>query len=195
MNRAQYQDLLGILLPPKSYNPRGPRLTAELSAEADVLSGADNRAVDVLNGVTPFYAAGLLADWERVLALSSPDDMTYQARRQQVLARLNATGGLSRAYFINLAKSLGYDITIDEPEPFRAGVGRAGDCIWIPEIIWVWIVNIQDGQVPVYHFRAGDSLAGEALTSYGQNLIEDIFRDLKPAHTEVVFNYQENQAS
>ncbi|TXE27157.1 DUF2313 domain-containing protein [Serratia marcescens] len=195
MNQQQYAELLGILLPPKSYAPTGRLLHAELQAEGDTLASAEVRAGDVLNGVTPFWAAGLLADWERVLALTAPDSMTYQARRQQVLAKLNATGGLSRAYFINLAKSMGYDITIDEPEPFRAGVGRAGDHIWIPEIIWVWIVNIQDGQVPIYRFQAGNSLAGERLTTYGLNLIENIFRDLKPAHTEVVFNYQESTAS
>ncbi|WP_236851555.1 putative phage tail protein [Candidatus Sodalis pierantonius] len=83
--------------------------------------------------------------------------MTLQQRRQQVLARINATGGLSRKYFITLAKSLGYRITIDEPEPFRAG----------------------------------SSLAGEKLLTFGQNLIEGLFKDLKPAHTQVVFNYRE----
>ncbi|MGL9774806.1 MAG: hypothetical protein ACR5LG_14925 [Sodalis sp. (in: enterobacteria)] len=90
-----------------------------------------------------------------------------------------------------MAKSLGYRLTIDELEPFRAGIVRAGERIWVPEIIWLWIVNIDDAQVPVYRFRAGSSVAGEKLLTFGQNLIEGLFKDLKPAHTQVVFNYRE----
>lgn len=191
MNGQKYAELLGLLLPPKSYSLDGKQLKAELLAEGNCLARVEIKSDDVLNGITPFFAVSLLSDWERVLALNVDNSMTLQQRRQQVLAKINATGGLSRKYFINLAKSLGYNITIDEPEPFRAGVGRAGDRIWIPEIIWVWIVNIDDAQVPVYRFRAGSSLAGERLMTFGQNMIENIFQDLKPAHTQVVFNYKE----
>ena len=173
MNGQDYAELLGLLLPPKSYSLDGRQLSAELLAEGNCLARAEIKSDEVLNGITPFFAVSLLSDWERVLA------------------KINATGGLSRKYFINLAKSLGYNITIDEPEPFRAGINRAGDRLWVPEIIWVWIVNIDDAQVPVYRFRAGSSVAGERLMTFGQNLIENIFQDLKPAHTHVVFNYKE----
>lgn len=192
MNGKSYAELLGLLLPPGCYAPDRPRLAAELRAEGNSLASVEQKSAEMATGITPFHAVSLLADWERVLALSPGDAMTLQQRRQQVIAALNATGGLSRRYFINLAKSLGYDVTIDEPEPFRAGRNRAGERIWVPDIIWVWIVNISDGQVPVYRFRAGTSAAGERLSSFGQNLIETLFNDLKPAHTQVVFNYQES---
>lgn len=191
MNGQDYAELLGRLLPPQSYSLDGEQLKAELLAEGHCLARVEIKADEVVNGITPFFAVSLLSDWERVLALSVDDSMTLQQRRQQVLAKINATGGLNRNYFINLAKSLGYNISIDEPEPFRAGVGRAGDRIWTPEIIWVWIVTIDDAQVPVYRFRAGSSVAGERLITFGQNLIENLFQDLKPAHTQVVFNYKE----
>lgn len=191
MNGRDYAQLLSALLPPKSYALTGERLTAELQAEGKSLAQLEIRAGEVVDGITPFLAVGLLADWERMLGISPDSGMTLQQRRQQVLARINATGGLSRKYFITLAKSLGYRITIDEPEPFRAGIGRACERIWVPEIIWLWIVNIDDAQVPVYRFRAGSSVAGEKLLTFGQNLIESLFKDLKPAHTQVVFNYRE----
>ncbi|WP_236851792.1 putative phage tail protein [Candidatus Sodalis pierantonius] len=54
------------------------------------------RAGEVADGITPFLAVELLADWERMLSLSRDSGMTLQQRRQQVLARINATGGLSR---------------------------------------------------------------------------------------------------
>lgn len=125
MNGQDYAELLGLLLPPKSYSLDGRQLSAELLAEGNCLARAEIKSDEVLNGITPFFAVSLLSDWERVLALSVDSSMTIQQRRQQVLAKINATGGLSRNYFINLAKSLGYDITIDEPEPFRAGINRA----------------------------------------------------------------------
>lgn len=192
MNGNDWRELLYLLLP-DGYTRDGQRLNAELQAEGNMLANVGRSAHDVLNGVTPFTAVALLSDWERVLGLSVSNGMTIQARRQQIMAKLNETGGLSRSYFIRLAKSLGYDVTIDEPEPFRCGRNRCGDRLWIPEIVWVWIVNIQDGQVPVYRFRCGSSATGERLLSFGQNMLESIFRDLKPAHTQVVFNYVENK--
>lgn len=191
MNGNDWRELLYLLLP-DGYARDGKRLNAELQAEGNMLASVERSAQDVLNGVMPFTAVALLSDWERVLGLSVSNGMTIQARRQLIMAKLNETGGLSRSYFIRLAKSLGYDITIDEPEPFRCGRNRCGDRLWIPEIVWVWIVNIQDGQVPVYRFRCGSSATGERLMSFGQNMLESIFRDLKPAHTQVVFNYVEN---
>jgi len=84
------------------------------------------------------------------------------------------------------------DITIDEPQPFRAGVNRAGDTLYAPEIIWVWRVNVKNSDTVVYHFRAGASAAGERLTSFSNQTIESLFNDLKPAHTFCYFTYEEN---
>ncbi|RAP67646.1 YmfQ family protein, partial [Candidatus Erwinia dacicola] len=138
MTRNDWRELLYLL--PDGYARDGKRLNAELQAEGNMLASVERSAQDVLNGVTPFTAVALLSYWERVLGLSVSNGMTIQARRQQIMAKLVETGGLSRSYFIRLAKSLGYDVTIDEPEPFRCGRNRCGDRLWIPEIVWVWIV-------------------------------------------------------
>ncbi|MGL9774929.1 MAG: YmfQ family protein [Sodalis sp. (in: enterobacteria)] len=160
MNSRDYAQLLSALLPPKSCALTGKRLGVELQAEGKSLAQLEIRAGEVADGITPFLAVGLLVDWERMLGISPDSSMALQQRRQQVLARINATGGLSRQYFISLAKSLGYRVTLDESEPFRACIGRAGERIWVPEIIWLWIVNIDNAQVPVYRFRTGSSVAG-----------------------------------
>jgi len=52
-------------------------------------------------------------------------------------------------------------------------------------------VTIDDAQVPVYRFWACSSVGGERLITFSQNLIENLFQDLKSAHTQVVFNYKE----
>ncbi|EBA8451644.1 TPA: YmfQ family protein [Escherichia coli] len=188
-----YFTLLNRLLPLVSYSPGQPLLDASLRSESGVFDTLDASAGLVEGGVTPFYARSLLSDWERVLDLTPAEDATYQQRQQRVLAKLAEVGGLSIPYFIQLASNLGYFITIDEPQPFRAGVNRAGDRLWVEDIIWVWRVNIQNAGAQSYRFRSGSSAAGEYLTSFGDPVIEEVFRDLKPAHTFCYFAYQENE--
>lgn len=186
-----YYNLLNRLLPLPSYSPGQPLLDASLRAEASVFDDVETSAGLAEGGVTPFYAQNLLPDWERVLAITPPEGATYQQRQQRVISKLSEVGGLSIPYFIQLAKSLGYAITIDEPQPFRAGINRAGDRLWTKDIIWVWRVNIKNSGAQIYRFRAGSSAAGESLTAFGDSIIEEVLRDLKPAHTFCYFAYQE----
>jgi uncharacterized protein YmfQ (DUF2313 family) len=186
------RDLLTLLLPPVSYNPNGERLRVELQAEANAIDAVKANATLIENAITPFNAGVFLSDWERVVGITQIGDKTYQERVSQVLAKLAETGGLSRSYFIQLAASLGYTITIDEPQPFRAGINRAGDTIYIEEIIFCWLVNVLSSSVNVYQFRAGRSAASERLLSFGDNRLESLLNELKPAHTFVSFAYLED---
>lgn len=187
-----YQSLLGALLPPVSYSPDQSMLSAELYAEGNAIEAATTAADRVKNAVTPLYAEAMLPDWERVLLITPSSSDTYQSRLNAVLSKLNETGGLSISYFVNLASNIGYQIAIDEPQQFRAGISRAGDRINADEIIWVWSVYVAGGHVKTYGFRAGESAAGERLTSYSDPIIEAVLNDLKPAHTLVYFSYQES---
>ncbi|MFX2607076.1 YmfQ family protein [Enterobacter mori] len=184
-------DLFRNLLPPSSYDPNGKYLSAELQAEANLMDDVKASAARVLASVTPFFSSETLADWERVYAVPRRAGATLQERRQNVLAKMAATGGLSIPYFINLAASMGYTITITEPDAFRVGVNRCGDRLMIKEVMWVWVVNVWGSQTPVYRFRVGASAAGEPLTAFGESLLETTFQELKPAFTECVFTYQD----
>ncbi|KUM02270.1 DUF2313 domain-containing protein [Chromobacterium subtsugae] len=190
MPQPPYQELLARLLPPASYSPDGPRLQAELASEGAALDRAQNSARQLAGAVTPLAAETLLPDWERVCGLTPPADAPYQQRQQAVLAKLAETGGLSISYFTRLAAGMGYRIRIDEPQPFRAGVNRAGQPLWSADIPWVWQVTVYGSKVRPYQFRAGQSLAGERLTTFGDPRLEELFNDLKPAHTFVYFAYQ-----
>lgn len=182
-------DLFRTLLPHLSYDPNGKILSAELQAEANLMDGVLLSGARVLGSVTPFYAYTTLSDWERVYDVVPRSDSTFQERRSNVLAKMAATGGLSRDYFINLAASMGYTITITEPSAFQVGVNRCGDTLYVEGMRWVWQVNVFGSQTPVYRFRTGSSMTGEALTSFGASLLEETFRDLKPAFTECYFTY------
>ncbi|TKI08672.1 YmfQ family protein [Martelella alba] len=181
--------LLAALLPPVAYDTAQPRLAAEINAEADMLDNVDSSANAALDGVTPFYAGDLLQDWERVLNITPKADSGYQERLDIILIKLSETGGLDIPYFINLAKSIGYTITIDELQPFRAGTSRCGDTLYIDDIIFTWRVNVYGLQVPIYYFRTGTSRVGERLMTLGDKILESTFNDLKPAHTLCYFRY------
>jgi len=185
-----YQSLLSALLPPVSYSPDQSMLSAELYAEGNTLEAATASADRVKNAVTPLYAETLLPDWERVLAITPASSATYQSRLNAVLSKLNEVGGLSIPYFVGLAASIGYTISIDEPQPFRAGTSHVGDTVYIPDIVFIWLTTVTGSSTPVYRFRSGSSVVAERLTSFSDAVIESVFNDLKPAHTFVYFAYE-----
>lgn len=183
-------DLFRAMMPPVSYDPNAKYLSAELGAEAAVMDTVRASARRVLDSITPFNASVTLSDWERIYAITPRPGATIQERRQNVLVRMAATGGLSIPYFISLAASLGYTITITEPRAFQAGVNRAGDRLFVEGMRWVWQVNVLGDGVPKYRFRAGASAAGELLLTFGVSLLESTFKDLKPAFTDCYFTYE-----
>ena len=70
----------------------------------------------------------ILSRWESIFGIVPVPGDSVELRRTRILARLVATGGLSKPYFEGLAAALGFVVTIIDPvRPFRAGVGRAGD--------------------------------------------------------------------
>lgn len=186
------QTLLG-LLPPVSYARNADRVRSQAQTDGRVLNAVADSAAQTLGAADPRTAGNALADWERVLGLDGTGK-PYQQRLAEVLAKINATGGLSIPYFIRLAEAAGYRIRIEEPQPFRAGENRAGDRIAPEDIIWSWRVNVEGNSQQVWLFRSGASAAGSRLSEYADAVIEGIFEDLKPAHTWVGFAYGADHA-
>lgn len=185
-----HSELLSLLLPPDAYDPRGHFISAELTAEGSALDHALDYADQVAGTVTPYFAGALLVDWERLVGITPDIAKPALARIQAVVAKIRETGGLSISYFTSLAASMGYTITIVEPQPFRAGTSRAGDVLYgYPDILWQWRIEVHAASVPQYPFRAGTSCAGESLLAFGDPIIEAVFQDLKPAHTYCYFAY------
>ncbi|ORM62214.1 phage tail protein [Pantoea rodasii] len=176
MNRADYQQLLSLLLPAVTYEPSGEQISGELSAEAKLLAVLDAVIAGLLTAIDPESATHLLTDWERVYDLMPDESDTLQQRRASVMAALAETGGLSRQYFTALAKALGYDITIGEPE----------------DPMWRWTVNVTGTPERVWYFRVGESAVGDRLEESGDPGLDKIFQRLKPAHTECLFKYSED---
>lgn len=168
----------------------GSEHAADLAIDGRQLDAARQSIDTLLREVFPDTTAGMLPDWERVLGLTpGPDDpMLY--RLEQVARKIRERGGLSIAYFIQLAASIGYAISIEEPLPFMVGWGRCGDQLYSAEVVFQWGVVLPTQ--PVYRFRVGQSAVGDRLLWWdAQDRIEALMRDLAPAHTQVYFIYSE----
>lgn len=189
----QYANLLKDLLPPGMAFPREPGTDIErfLQGAAVELARVDARADVLAVEVNPATTNELLTDWERSAGL--PDrcagvlEETLQGRRNALLAKLTSIGGQSIDYFVSVARSLGYEITISEFRPFRAGLSAAGDPLTNGRWRFVWRVNAPEESI--IYFRAGISAAGEPLASWGNEPLECKLNQLKPAHTRIIFSY------
>jgi len=163
----------------------------------------DSRAADLLERESdPRSTIELLEDWERMAGLPDTcvaEPLTIGDRQRALVARLTMLGGQSRAFFIGLAASLGYEIRITEHAPFMAGTSQVGDTrdesgdfrweIGPVEVRYYW--NIHLAAARLTWFRAGVGQAGvdpHLRISLATDL-ECLIRRFKPAHTEVFFDY------
>jgi len=189
-----HASLLARLLPSVSYDPNAPRLAAELAAEGRTLDRTDASVANVRDSVSPGHAVELLPDWERVCGLTPEAGSPYAQRLAAVLAKLRETGGLSIAWFIKLAASLGYDVSITEFTAFYVDFSCTdADALYEADVHWVWHVHIAGGTTRTYLFYVDAACVDEALMSFADPVIEAVFNDLKPAHTFAVFDYEESQ--
>lgn len=184
---------LRALLPAEAYDSAAPMLGALIQAEAACIDQA-NLAGDLLSEmIWPDNGTGL-SDWERVLGLPDPClafvALTVRQRMAAVLSKLRGIGGQSRRFYIDLAASLGYSITITEFRPFRAGIGRAGDPIAGDGWTSAWRVNAPE--TTVFRAVAGSTAAGEALSVWGNKSLECRLSAMAPAHTTLIFGYGAN---
>lgn len=137
-----------------------------------------------------------LADWEAEFGL--PDscggfDPSSAARLRALLAKVRSTGTITPQDFIDLAAFFGFEISITEPLPFRAGASRCGagehvnggavpsEFVWIVRPVGSAILPFRAGAA-----RAGSTPLGEIVRN---ETLECIFAKLKPAWTRVVFDY------
>lgn len=188
----QYRELLAALTVRGQALPTEPDSNWQLllHALAEEYARLDGRLHDLVKEGNPESANELLTDWERLLDLPGPCDTlpeTIQERRLAAHGKLIRVGGASPAYFIELAESLGYDVTITEYRPFRAGFSTAGDSLTNEGWLHHWMVEA--AETAVVNFSAGQSVAGEPVRSWGEDQLECPIEHLKPAHTVVNFSY------
>lgn len=190
---TDYRRQMQALLPRGQAWPRAldAVLTRFLDAIAEEFARIGLRATRLVDEADPRTTLDLLADWERVAGL--PDSCsglladTQQGRRNDLVSKMVGRGGQSIAYFINVARALGFEITIEEFRPFRVGRSRVGDALTNGDWRFAW--RVRAPSVTVMRFRVGQSAAGESLATWGNAGLECRIRHYQPAHTNVIFAY------
>lgn len=179
-----HADLLKRLMP-TSYDPAGRVLNALLAAEGAALDVAAANSGVLLVEDDPRSAMQTIPDWERVLGASV--NRSTAARRAFLVGKLNESGGQSRDYFVALAASLGYRVTLDEFRP-----ATVLDSVMTPltGVIWrfVWRVNV--AAASGYRQASVLDTVMDAFASWGNADFEAAMREDAPAHTLVLFAYQ-----
>lgn len=157
----------------------------------------------------PPTSIDLLADWERVLGLPEPclplADLTVAERQRQVAEKLaRRPGAQSRQYFLEIARRLGYVVTITEFIPAQCGVTQCGATRTVvgafviqgagcgsPGIRYVWRVKVTGPRLTWFALGAGGGRAGQDphLRIRRAEDLECVLHLLKPAHTRLVFDY------
>lgn len=194
-----YKAQLAALLPQGRAWPRddGTDLMKLMHAKAEELARIDGRVSDLLEEVDPRTTLELLDEWERIAGLpdaciAAPDSIAE--RRAAIQSRITAIGGQTTEYFVALAATLGFAVTITEFRPFRIGT-RVNERLYGEDWAHVWRVNVQppaidDGQgLTVRYFRVGESRVGERLVGFGSLDLECIIRRAAPAQSIVIFAY------
>ncbi len=190
MTAADYLAQLQALLPQGPAWPResSANLTKLLRAMADEFVRIDGRASQLLEETDPRTTLELLADWERVAGL--PDScvtasQTTAQRRAALHARLTTLGGQSAAYFIALAESLGYTVTITEFH-LHTVEDDVDYPLYAAPWQFAWQVNAPQDTIGV--FSVADTV-DDPLAWWGNESLECVIGRLKPAHTHVLFAY------
>src|SRR5215831_12979734 len=178
----------------------------QLDDPTGINRGVDARAADLLEIESdPGQTLELLTDWERNWGLPDKcvaEPLTIGERHVALVNKMRMMGAQSRQFFIDLAASIGYTITITEYSPFMTGISRCGDTTafnpdeptknrWMlgpPENRFYWTVHVQT--LKFVYFRTGGSQCGDRLMSIGLATdLECLLRRYKPAHTEIIFDY------
>lgn len=156
--------------------------------EAEFLDEAAAYLEEIEAEIWPSTASSL-SRWEAIYGLSGSG--TDSDRRLAILAAMNASGGISKAFFEALANSMGFVIRIDRGVyPFRSGVSAAGDSVREVNFSGVpdppgWDPLLQ-GPYPADLF-----IWTVSIDSLGQNQNSDslksAFLRLRPAFTSILW--------
>ena len=194
LSESDYLTQLQDLLPPGIAWPRDPDcyLTRLLSGLAVELARIDARAERLIIEADPRETNELLMDFERMCGLPDPcavsisDEITTSERRRAILAVLTGIGGQSAAYFVQLAESLGYSITVTE---FRLHDVNSTVEDPIYSHPWQYAWQVEMPAVRVSYKTVSDTVS-DPLAWWGNILLECLIRRYKPAHTTVIFTYR-----
>jgi uncharacterized protein YmfQ (DUF2313 family) len=202
----EYAAAFAALLPTGPAWPREPDtvLQTVVRGLAEIWGDpVDARAADLLERESdPRATLELLPDWERNWGLPDAcvaEPLTIADRQVALVQKMTLLGAQSRAFFIGVAATLGYGITVTEFAPWMFGVSEcgptddgAGHARWEigpPEIRFYWTVHVNALRLTWWRFGQAEFGIDPHLRISLATDLECLIRRWKPAHTEIVFDY------
>lgn len=177
----QYKKQLQSLLPKgKLWNrDESSILTKLLHGKAEELARIEERIENLLEEKDVRTTTELITEHEADFGIPEEGEelqTTVEARREELLSKLIAVGQQDKGYFEDISEAFGYDIVIEEFQPFWAGFGVAGFPCGDQFNLFYWKVGIDVDSVT------------ESIEVNISKLISRINR-LKPGHTIVLFDW------
>lgn len=193
LTAADYREQFQSLLPPGPAWPRDTDVytTRLFAGLAEEFTRVDYRAQQLIEEADPRTTFELLPDWERAAGLpdgcvsSSGTELSTAQRRDALVGRLTMLGAQSPAYFVALAASLGYAITITEFEEHSVE-SSVEDYLYGPEWVHAWQVNGVENTIVE---KTVEDSVDDPLASWTNVILECVLRRFKPAHSILLFNY------
>ena len=180
------------LIPRGRAWPREPDATqtAVLRGLAGSSAASNVAANTLLVEAFPGTAVALLAEWEASLGLPGIYGVTpgtVAARQAAVVAALIDTGGQSIPYFIALAASLGFTVTITITlfRPYSVNMSVIAP-IYSDEWAHVWAVEAPVS-IAVTYAPMVDIV--QSTPNFGNPLLEAVLAKFKPAQTICITSY------
>ena len=200
MNHNDYLEMIWALYPKGlAWIRENGTLNKINAAVADELVKVDGRIQALLNEADPRKTAEMITDWERVWGLPdecTPLGSTMQERRAAIISKIIMAGRMSPAFYQALIKEMGYDADdLIEWKPLVIGetitTGTMTDPDPLTRFCWGWAVYGLSSNM----FECGVSECLDPLGDWSEGA-ELLCRmnKLKPAHTQVIFNFEEARA-
>ncbi|ASG87619.1 YmfQ family protein [Salmonella enterica] len=185
-----YYQMLGNLM------PRGPAWSDDdplLAGLAPTLAAVQKRAGDLIREMDPRQTIELIDRWEWCCGLpdscSIPGTETIAERQQRLNVKINAEGGITEAFYLQVLAYIGYpDATITS----YGGLGFKANSpctngLYSWEWRFCWRVNF--AQPTKVFSMTCKSRVNEALRTWGNTTAECVIDKLCPSHTIVLFSY------
>lgn len=155
----------------------------------------DDRADDLINEMFPQTVIESLDEWELEYGLPDPCygdvELTTEERQKILLTKFASIGGQNPEYYINIASNLGFTVEIVEFNGARYTIDEYTTTAYgLTSHPYVWHVNVS-GVETIYAKYSTDRYATTQYSKLGidTSILECVINELKPAHTQVIFNY------
>lgn len=183
---ADYRDAMLSLLPRGKAWPRHPESDFGLLffALAKELVRIERRVYELLKERNPALTSEMLPEWLHDWNLPGPNitgDLSDTELRNLLVAKITSAGWQSRQYFMDLASTLGFEISIEEfTEADPGESGYTGD-------EWNFVWRIIAPATDITPARYGVARYGDLYQDWGDDVLENFLREHVHTHRVLLF--------